>query len=125
MIMNKEIKGQWVQALESGDYAQTCNILHDEGGFCCLGVLSDLYIKAHPNSMGWKPVDSKASYKTYKLNGTTDVLPNCVMRWADLEQNDPVVSFLTDNGFADRTLSSINDAEFEFNFIAQLIKAQL
>lgn len=52
--MNPEIKAQWVAALRSGEYTQTCGHLHDNEGFCCLGVLTDLYIKAHPGKR-WVP----------------------------------------------------------------------
>jgi hypothetical protein len=44
MKMNPEVKARWVAALRSGAYQQTHNRLTDHrGGFCCLGVLCDLY----------------------------------------------------------------------------------
>jgi len=36
----------WVDALRSGEYAQTEERLNDEDGFCCLGVACDVYAKA-------------------------------------------------------------------------------
>src|SRR5687768_1004322 len=33
---------QWVPALRSGKYNQTKAVLHDEVGFCCLGVACDV-----------------------------------------------------------------------------------
>lgn len=42
--MNPEIKAKWVAALRSGDYEQGRGYLH-RGGFCCLGVACDLFIK--------------------------------------------------------------------------------
>ncbi len=43
--MNQEIKEKWVAALESGEYQQARKCLNDGTGFCCLGVLTDLFIK--------------------------------------------------------------------------------
>ena len=51
--MNDNAK-RWVEALRSGEYAQTTGVLHrieEEGtgepvGFCCLGVACDLAVKA-------------------------------------------------------------------------------
>ena len=49
--MNKRVKQLWLEALRSGEYDQTVGRLqrtdadgHPEG-FCCLGVLCDLYRK--------------------------------------------------------------------------------
>jgi hypothetical protein len=39
--MNKWQK-QWLEALESGEYRQTVEKLHDDKGFCCLGVACEI-----------------------------------------------------------------------------------
>lgn len=44
-MLNPEIKEKWITALESGEYPQTRSCLNDKNGFCCLGVLTDLFIK--------------------------------------------------------------------------------
>jgi hypothetical protein len=41
--MNKELKDRWIAALRSGDYPQTQNELCNSAGYCCLGVLCDIY----------------------------------------------------------------------------------
>jgi hypothetical protein len=43
--VKKEIADKWVAALRSGDYDQTRSTLRSEdcSGYCCLGVLTDLY----------------------------------------------------------------------------------
>lgn len=33
---------RWIEALESGRYTQTTGVLHDDNGYCCLGVLCDI-----------------------------------------------------------------------------------
>jgi hypothetical protein len=43
--MKEEVMRKWVAALRSGEYKQTKRNLRDEHGFCCLGVLCDLYAK--------------------------------------------------------------------------------
>lgn len=54
--MRQDIAIKWAEALESGEYPQTKLCLRDDAGFCCLGVLTDLYIKEH--SMIWKSESS-------------------------------------------------------------------
>lgn len=41
--MKPSIKKKWVAALRSGQYQQAKKVLTDGQGFCCLGVLSNLY----------------------------------------------------------------------------------
>lgn len=36
---------KWLNALRVGGYEQTMERLRDDGGFCCLGVACDLYMK--------------------------------------------------------------------------------
>lgn len=47
--MKPEIKAKWLAALRSGKYKQTSDVLHDERGMCCLGVLIDVV-----DPKGWK-----------------------------------------------------------------------
>jgi len=42
--MKPSIKKAWIEALRSGEYAQTRGSLRDESGFCCLGVLCDVAV---------------------------------------------------------------------------------
>lgn len=49
--MNPEIKALWLKALRSGEYQQTaCSLkglnADNKIGYCCLGVLTDLAVKA-------------------------------------------------------------------------------
>lgn len=37
-MLNPEFKAKWVAALESGEYSQTRSKLHNNSGYCCLGV---------------------------------------------------------------------------------------
>lgn len=40
--MDTDVKTKWIAALRDGTYAQTQGYLHNEHGFCCLGVLCDV-----------------------------------------------------------------------------------
>lgn len=40
--MDRELAKRWVSALRSGKYTQTDSVLHDDRGYCCLGVLMEI-----------------------------------------------------------------------------------
>jgi hypothetical protein len=88
-ITNKQRKNldawreAWVQALESDEYQQTKGCLKDSIGFCCLGVLCDLAVKAGHGSWignninineqwgkGLVPLSNKNSFSGQLLNGS-------------------------------------------------------
>ena len=57
--MKQEVAEKWVAALRSGEYQQTQQTLcvNDEQGtrgFCCLGVLCDMFAKEHPTAGQWE-----------------------------------------------------------------------
>ncbi len=45
--MNPEVKQKWIGALRSGKYEQGTEKLRSVSGYCCLGVLCDLYAQEH------------------------------------------------------------------------------
>lgn len=98
--MNKEIKARWVAALRSGVYTQTLNALHNEKGYCCLGVLCDLHAKE--TNTPWVP-DAFSFLYVHEIN----VLPTIVRKWAGLKHQDPTVKV---DG-AHEALSNINDIQ--------------
>jgi hypothetical protein len=112
--MNPQIKQKWLNALRSGEYQQTQNRLHDENGFCCLGVLCDLYGKE--NNVEWELEDDGTYYK-FKYH--TVVLPLPVVEWAGVGGYNPYIYSRS------LTLSSLNDNGSTFNEIADLIEEQL
>jgi len=77
--MKKSIANKWVKALRSGKYTQTKNNLCTEVGHCCLGVLCELYIKDTKNN-----IKEKGRYSTAVFDGETELLPECVMKWAGI-----------------------------------------
>ncbi len=65
--MKAELKAQWVAALRSGQYKQGVGYLHNQGCYCCLGVLADTY-----NPKGWTPIDGWDN--GYQFCGQSSVL---------------------------------------------------
>ena len=115
--MNPQVKEKWLNALRSGEYQQTQTALRKEDGFCCLGVLCDLYIKEKNEQWVWDG-DSKYGIKCGSKNVYYSHLPRSVMEWAGLRICcDPFVF--------DNTLSELNDGGSTFKQIADLIKEHL
>lgn len=116
--MNRKVKKLWLEALRSGEYRQTYGRLRTRCGnsFCCLGVLCDLHRKEHKD-MAWK-------YTAYI--DTETALPNAVMKWAGLKQQDPKINGGKDlHGVVIDTLSRLNDLGRPFSKIADIIQSQL
>lgn len=116
--MKPEIKQKWIAALESDEYKQTQRYLKTEEGFCCLGVLTDLYLQEIGDLWTPETDDGKQVY-TYDECGFQ--LPNDVVEWAGLAYDDPTVTI---NGVATE-LSALNDDGVDFKEISKLIKSSL
>ena len=116
--MNPKVKAKWLEALRSGYYEQGKGRLRTETGFCCLGVLCDLYAEEH------KDVHWNASYVEgdYTFLGREGTLPQKVADWAGLKGPIPIVS--CDNEPSE--LAELNDSlELSFDEIADVIEEQL
>lgn len=115
--MKQEIKTKWIKALRSGKYKQTTGTLKDEVGFCCLGVLCDIYRKEH------KDLNLKWDYDTLgNFNCEKSELPYTVRKWAGLSKSDPNVKINNET----TTLIHLNDdAGLNFKEIAQVIQDNL
>lgn len=122
--MNKEIKEKWVAALRSGEYKQSSNRLRDNKGFCCLGVLCDIYIK-ETNNAEWTNLYNVGDV-TVKYDGfdfvesnerETALLPDKVWQWAGLSRKNPIIG--------NYSLSRLNDTGATFELIAGFIEQDL
>lgn len=120
--MNQEVKEKWINALRSGNYSQgkhwLCSVTKEgTKSFCCLGVLTDLYIKENPGE-DWEIGSPIASYK-----GEDQYLVEDVIEWAGfVECSDPEVNF----GAGVTTLSQLNDdCQCDFLTIANVIERDL
>jgi hypothetical protein len=117
--MKESIKKKWLQALRSGKYKQTAASLQDGDGFCCLGVLCDLYAK-----------ETKTASWQYGENGSIVVFntgsvcgpyrgryeaypPTAVYTWAGLHHSTA------------KRLAAINDKSCSFDPSAHYIEKRL
>ena len=113
VTMNPEVKALWCSALRSDEYLQGTGQLRVDNKFCCLGVLTDLGIKAG------------VLCETYWDNSHHPIsLPDEIMKWAGLLLNSPTIE---DKSTATGTqhLSNLNDMSTSFKEIANLIEEKL
>lgn len=120
--MNPEIKERWCNALTNGEYKQGKGTLKTSTGeeppkFCCLGVLTDLYLKE--KNLTWR-------HKSQSLGGVfyweLATLPEDVRDWAGI---DPEVGSKVQYSESYNTLAAENDLGETFERIAQIIKENL
>ena len=112
--MNPEIKKRWVEALRSGEYRQGKIRLKGSSGFCCLGVLTDLYLKE--TNQDWTYC---LKQNLYQFSNSSHLLCDEVMEWAELKNNNP--SVIIDNN--ETSLAKLNDSNLDFLEIASLIES--
>lgn len=116
--MNSQIKQKWIDALKSGEYQQTSEFLRTEQGYCCLGVLCDLYVKEKNNDkVQWKQFNDY-----YDILLEDSVLPNEVKEWAGLFDTDV---FYTDEDGERVYLAHLNDSGSDFELLAQIIEENI
>ncbi len=119
---HKRIIAGWLEALTSGEYKQTKGALHrkkgKKEGFCCLGVLCDLAVKAKvipaPEQSDKTNCNGSVSYS---YEGDEGVLPDAVKDWAGLKTD--CGNF--DDEDDDESLAGINDDGKKFATIAKII----
>lgn len=115
--INPEVKEKWVQALRSGEYDQTTKVLRDNEGFCCLGVLTDLYLQEHDED--WKLM--KNGYYAIQLDVRVEyeALAERVQEWAGLASPNGTI----DGG---ECLAEMNDSgHYSFEDIANVIEEKM
>jgi hypothetical protein len=69
MQRNRELFQKWINALRSGEYKQTRQSLHDDKGYCCLGVLCDVASKENKYNMAIDEYDFE--FITEEMRSTT------------------------------------------------------
>jgi hypothetical protein len=124
--MKKTIANLWVEALRSGKYKQTQEVLHridsKNESFCCLGVLCNLYQQdRRSKKKKCLAVCKKQIEKEYEISydGFSALLPRPVIKWAGMK---------TENGSWDGTnektsLIYLNDEDRKtFKSIANVIE---
>ena len=129
--MNKQIKEQWIDNLTNGKYVQgQGRLCNPENQFCCLGVLSDMYIKAHRSEVRW---DAQEDEEPIFMSETTIFeayyAPEVVLDWAGIEYPEGNATNEVDghlfNKSAAGIVSKMNDDDAPFRTIAEWIDKNL
>jgi hypothetical protein len=115
--MNKRIKKLWIKALRSGKYEQQQSALRvvedgDVLGYCCLGVLCEVYRRSTGHG--------KWAHSTFSVGGAESMsqLPDPVCEWAGIEERNPKLGRI-------KTAITLNDQGKPFTFIADRIEKYL
>ena len=118
--MDTEIKTKWLDALRSGKYRQGANYLRTRGAdrdnYCCLGVLCELAVAEGVI----EPPVIEPTGEYYYAGDSAAYLPAEVRRWADLP--DSMGHFLSDGNLPHNSLTEMNDSEYPFTEIADVIE---
>lgn len=130
--MNPEIKALWIDALRSGDYEQCKGALRRGDSFCCLGVLTELAVKAGAVEPGEVDRDGYYVYPYTVLDDCPQVelfdLHRGVMEWSGMTSATGILHQIISFGEEGRYGSSLihlNDhAGYNFNQIADVIEEQ-
>lgn len=85
--MKLRVKKMWTEALRSGEYSQTQHALKNSGGFCCLGVLTDIYIKA----VGGEWSSTSKEDGSMSFDGECTFLHDDVVKWAGVHKMNPLL----------------------------------
>lgn len=129
--MKPEIKEKWLQALRSGDYKQSVGFLKTDAGYCCLGVLCELYAKEHDTG-SFQAMNVSTTYSAnihiHKFvvgeNTESQFLPYIVADWAGLSEVNPFMQDVVSGDKEWYRVSQYND-EYRYTFaeIANIIEA--
>lgn len=127
--MNSKIKEAWVNALRSGNYEQDRERLRSVNGYCCLGVLCDIYAKEHHVEWKFVGIEEKNPQPMdyWFFQGKSEMLPENVIDWAELESENPHVKIYEheDDEYVWDTIANVNDTGYTFSEIADIIQNQL
>ena len=120
-VSPEEARKLWVEALRSGKYNQTKNVLRDiddQGvptAYCCLGVACEVYVETTGRGR-WIPDSSVFSAGDSFEQSTTIMLPPIVQNWLGLA----TTAGAFDEG--GNTLIEVNDGGSTFDEIADIIE---
>lgn len=137
MRPNVEVIELWAAALESGEYNQTKGTLRrltptggDDNemlpvGYCCLGVLCELAVKAGVIPPAEPKIYTFGADKEWSVarydDGHEAHLPARVQNWAGLSNPDPLVDYISSD-VGREALSFLNDTGTAFPDIAAAIR---
>lgn len=123
-----EPKRLWLEGLRSEEFAQTKGALRDDEGYCCLGVLCEVAIKAGVIIEVSEP--SPGDDGKWGFDGNTDLPPDSVIEWA-FGISDVSLEVLVDSDEHDgvrypHELTELNDTSgWTFEEIANAVEEQM
>jgi hypothetical protein len=131
--MKENIKDLWITALRSGKYKQSRGFLKTKDGFCCLGVLCDVYAKTQKKK-GFQP--STTNPFVFQITGIggntygfkrilTKIPPDHVYNWAGMSPYVKTLYNVTVDNLLHRitSLPELNDSKkYTFDQIAEVIE---
>lgn len=131
--MNPQVKEKWIDALRSGKYEQGSEKLRTVNGYCCLGVLCDLY--SQEQNTEWEfhgAFEEENTQPTdyWYFEGESEFLPESVKEWAGLPDANPTVRVDVTEGesegdwFYNDEIANLNDSGYNFNELSKLIEQQ-
>ena len=117
-IMKQEIKEKWVAALRSGEYKQGTDYLNANGNFCCLGVLTDLYIQE--KGLEWEENWMNGEASHFLSEG--ELPPVDVLQWAGMNNIESVELDQFGNRVEYHLLN--DDYKYTFEQIADIVEKE-
>jgi hypothetical protein len=120
--MNEDVKKLWIEALKSGKYKQDKGQLRSDKGYCCLGVLCDIYINQN-EKLKWEK-DTNFEDKVDKVYGLHDERINYLQKFmltTELKQWAGMSEFNHDYFYINH-LIALNDSGKDFDRIADTIE---
>ena len=135
--MNPQVKEKWIDALRSGKYEQGSERLRGVNGYCCLGVLCDLYAQEHNKEWDFRGYDEYSEEVNprpmdyWYFEEQSEFLPESVKKWAGLSTSNPNVKVdVTDDDdeedwFYFDEIANLNDSGYSFIQLSEIIQEQL
>lgn len=125
--MKPEIKEKWIDALRNGTYTQCKGQLKKDSSFCCLGVLTDLYVMEVQGEWRIRTRDQhlKPTEKVQLENNAC--LSDPVKKWAGLDDNQDDPVFFAEVGEVHEysAITANDDDGKSFAEIADLVEKHL
>ena len=119
--MKTKERNEWVAALRDGEFDQTKHMLHDQRGYCCLGVACEIF--AEVLNLKVETVQRRGEGFEVYYDFQSTVLPEKVADFLGLKTSEGSFSEIRIEG-AKRgdTLTSINDSGATFSQIADILE---
>lgn len=130
--MNPQVKEKWIDALLSGKYEQGSEKLRSVTGYCCLGVLCDLYSQEQNTEWEFRGNEETnlQPQDYWYFEGESEFLPDSVREWAGMAFKNPQVRVDVspeedeDEWFYHDEIANLNDSGYTFEELSKLIKEQ-